>query len=397
MAWPRGELMIESRKYINDCISFLKQLVQTPSVNGKHFEEAIVQVIHREAEKQGLPAEIVAKDPQRPNIVVGGRLEDSHPLLLVAHTDTVTEGASHLWKFPPFSGHQEGMRLYGRGAIDCKGGVALSMSVLKALRDMNQLHRAKFVGVCDEESGASSPLGLGYLLEQNLKAEGAIYTYGRHGGVTESINIGHRGVLRVWVIFYGESVHSGSLTWQNATRGKNAIDALGRFLGKMQSFSLPGESRYFPGYRLIATPTQLVAGIADSIVPDEAKVLFDIRTLPEHTTENVLEEIHAIAQQCCPKFSYQIQPKFEVPAVLSPPDSPFIQTVQKIHQECFDIFPSLKGSGPANESYMLIKRGIPTIAGYGPSGEGAHSPNEYADIDSLEKSFHFLLKLALSF
>ena len=166
--------MIESRKYLGDWLLFLKQLIQTPSVNGKHFEESVVGVIQRETDRMGLPSEIIAKDPQRPNIVVGGRLNEAHPLLLLAHTDTVAEGASHLWKFPPFSGHQEGNRVYGRGAIDCKGGIALSLTVLRALKDLGQLHRAKFVGVCDEENGANSPLGLGYLLEENLKAQAAI-------------------------------------------------------------------------------------------------------------------------------------------------------------------------------------------------------------------------------
>jgi acetylornithine deacetylase/succinyl-diaminopimelate desuccinylase-like protein len=40
-------------------------------------------------------------------------------------------------------------------------------------------------------------------------------------------------------------------------------------------------------------------------------------------------------------------------------------------------------AGPANEGYMLIGAGIPTLPGFGPQGGNAHAPDEWVDVDSL--------------
>jgi len=43
----------------------------------------------------------------------------------------------------------------------------------------------------------------------------------------------------------------------------------------------------------------------------------------------------------------------------------------------------IAGAGPANEGYMLIKAGIPTLPGFGPTGGNAHAADEWVDCDSL--------------
>jgi succinyl-diaminopimelate desuccinylase len=382
--------------YRAECIAFFQRLVQTPSVNNVHPEEQVVQLIADEAVRLGLPFQIYEKVAKRPNIFVGQKdsFASRESLLLVAHMDTVPEGNPSGWKYSPFSGQIDGNRLYGRGAIDCKGGIALSLYVLKILKDFGQLHRAKFIGVVDEESGANSEFGLKYVLQQGLQARGAVYTYGGVENVDNYINIGHRGVLRTKVVFKGESIHSGASEWQNRQRGVNAIDPLVEFIVKMRGLNFPGNNPYFPNYGFIATPTILKGGRGESIVPDEAEVLYDMRTLPGHTTEEILKRMHAFAQEVNPKKGYEIQIKTDIPATLSSPEAPMIQLAVILHEKIFGKKPFLKGSGPANESYMLIGRGIPTIAGYGPFGGGFHEPNEFANLDSLEKSVTFLIGIA---
>jgi acetylornithine deacetylase/succinyl-diaminopimelate desuccinylase-like protein len=43
----------------------------------------------------------------------------------------------------------------------------------------------------------------------------------------------------------------------------------------------------------------------------------------------------------------------------------------------------IAGAGPANEGYMLIEAGIPTLCGFGPNGGNPHAPDEWVEIDSL--------------
>lgn len=379
--------------YRNGCISFLQQLVKIPSVNSQDTEEGVVKVIEKEAQKLDLPFQVFQKVASRPNIFVGNPQSfcKKESLLLIAHTDTVPIGSSSSWTYPAFSGEIKENRLYGRGAVDYKGGIALSLYTLKVLKDMGQPDLVKFVGVADEESGANSDLGLKFLLEKGLDAKGAIYTYG--GG--SDPHIGHRGVLRVRVTFKGESAHSGSLEWQNGQKGDNAIDSLFKFIGAMQQLDFDEKNSYFPDYRFKATPTLLNGGQGESIVPDQASVLYDIRTLPEQASDKILDKIKKIASKVSSKKGFILDVKTDVPAALSDPNAPFVQKVLSVHEEVFGTRPPLKGSGPANESYMLIKKGIPTIAGYGPIGDGFHAIDEYAELDSLEKSINFLVRLAL--
>ena len=44
------------------------------------------------------------------------------------------------------------------------------------------------------------------------------------------------------------------------------------------------------------------------------------------------------------------------------------------------------GAGPANEGYMLIEAGIPTLCGFGPAGDNAHVPDEWVEVDSLART-----------
>ncbi|MBS0648228.1 MAG: M20/M25/M40 family metallo-hydrolase [Verrucomicrobia bacterium] len=384
-----------------ECTEFLQKLIQTPSVVEVHPEEQMVQVIAAEAKRLGLPFQIFEKVAKRPNIYVG--LPESFAckegILLVAHLDTVPEGNPNAWKYPPFSGMMVDNKLYGRGAIDCKGGIALSLYVLKILKDLGQLHRAKFVGVADEESGASSEFGLKYLLEKGLQAQGAIYTYGAPENDDATINIGHRGVLRSRVIFKGESVHSGASEWQKRERGVNANECLVDFVVKMRSLKsqFPEKHPDFGVYTFDATPTLIKGGHAVSIVPDVAEVVYDIRTLPGQTKEEILQHMRTLAEKVNEDKKgkgYDIQVTIHVPAVLSNKEAPMIQHAVKLHEKIFGKKPTLKGSGPANESYMLIQKGIPAIAGYGPLGGGFHGLDEYANLETLEKSVTFLVELA---
>ena len=382
-------------KYKDGCIVFLQRLIQTPSVNGKNNENAIVKFIEDEAKKLNLPFKIISKDLSRPNIFVGNDFESDKNLLLIAHLDTVPEGNPEKWHYPPFSATIQDDKLYGRGAVDCKGGIAISIYTLKILSDMGKLDAAKFVGVVDEESGADSKLGLMYLLEKGLKAKGAIYTYGEDEKYN-SLTIGHRGLIRLWVTCLGESVHSGTREWQDRKKGENAIEGINELLNEMKNLTIPGENKYFPGYRFVLTPTLIEGGKGESIVPDEAKVLFDIRTLPEHNNDEIIKKITEITEKLSTnKRKFKVNVKNNIPAALTDPESEIIKKALRLNKDIFKVESKISGSGPANEGYMLIKRGIPTIMGYGPLGENYHAPNEYADIASIEQSLRFLTEISL--
>jgi acetylornithine deacetylase/succinyl-diaminopimelate desuccinylase-like protein len=108
------------------------ELIRYDTTNPPGDEAACVEHVRGLFEAAGAETWVGGAVPNRPNLVarVRGRGE-APPLLLQGHVDVVTT-VNQEWARPPFGGEQVDGEVWGRGAIDMKGGVA--MMVLAALR-----------------------------------------------------------------------------------------------------------------------------------------------------------------------------------------------------------------------------------------------------------------------
>lgn len=387
-----GELRGRINLYRDDLVDFVCDLVKTPSVNGENPEEAVASLILKKSQDLLLPARIVAKNKKRPNVFVGEDFSSKNGILFVAHIDTVPVGDIGGWKHDPLGAEVKGGKLFGRGAIDCKVGIALSVYTLKVLKDLGYGNSASFIAVSDEESGADSDIGTKYLLSQGLMAKSAIYTYPGFDTVT----IGHRGLVRVWVNVKGESAHTGSLSWQRGERGASAIEAMAKFISALSEVKMPGTNKDFPGFTFKHTATIIEGGSGESIVPDKARVLVDARLLPGHSNEKYISKIKKLAQKfSSKKVSLDIEVKTNVHGVVIPRDERIVNILVRLDREVMGIAPEVRGCGPANEGYMLVEAGIPTICGFGAGGDGSHSANEYVELDTLPKIFEIYVRAAV--
>src|SRR6476659_9200193 len=118
-----------------DLRHFAAALVATPSPNPPGDERAVVQVILTEMQRLGLSgAEVVAKEPHRPNVIF--RLRGGRPgpvLLLAGHSDTKPVGAPTRWRTDPLQPVVRDGKLYGLGSTDMKGAVAAMVFATAAL------------------------------------------------------------------------------------------------------------------------------------------------------------------------------------------------------------------------------------------------------------------------
>lgn len=378
--------------YTKDITLFIQKLISIPSVNGVNNETEIVKVIKEEVDKLGLPNKISFKDSTHPNIFVGNNFDKKEGLLFIAHLDTAGIGDESKWTHNPFAAEIENGKLYGRGAIDNKAGIALSIYTLKTLQDQGKLDLAKFVGVSDEEKGADSIYGARYLLDQGLQAKAAIYTYSGN----DIITIGHRGQVKLWVNVSGESAHSGSSSWQNGTRGASAIKALNMFLTQLDKFEMKRTHEAFPNYTFKQTILFIAGGTTTSLVPDKAKCLIDARLLPNHSNEKYIEEVKKLAKDFeTEKVKFDVQTQTNLPAAFISKDEKIVKILQKLSKELSNNNPDVRGCGPANEGYMFISSGIPTICGYGVTGDGIHAKDEYLELDSIPKILEIYTKTSL--
>ncbi len=366
---------------------FAIRLIQTPSVNGVHPERALAEVIAAEAARLGLHAELTGEQPDRPNVIVSTAPAGDTGLLLLGHLDTVPPGDESGWTYPPFAGTVADGRIYGRGACDTKGGMAASLYALAALaRTPGALERgrAQFIGVPDEETGATGTLGIKYLDARGLLSGlGAIYAYSGH-----EIILGHRGLLRYRLACAGQSIHTGAQAWQDGAAGANAVTGMARLLLALESLDFPySATPYFTPYRTVITPgTMISGGTSINIVPAACEALVDIRLIPEQTRAVIEGHLDFIIQQLkaeTPRLNWAYTCLNDVPAAISDERAPLFGVVEGAVEAVTGIRPPRAVAGPANEGYLLIGRGIPTICGMGPIGENAHAPNEYVEISGL--------------
>lgn len=373
--------------YEEQVLSFLQDLVRIPSVNGRDSETAVAQRIAAEAEKLGLEAELAARDPERPNALVtlGG---GERGFALIGHMDTVAAGDDVQWSVPPFAAAIRDGRLLGRGTADNKAGIACGLYTLALLRDQNLLDLSQFkvllAGVVDEESGASSDLGVRYLLDSGqLAADGAIYTY-----ASDIVCIGHRGLLRLLLTARGRAIHTGSREWSNNEGGVNAVTGLAAILVALENLDLPAPAHpAFGGLSCTLTPGTLFSGGEfESMVPSAAEALVDIRLMPGQPAQGVIDAVRQVIDDVCsrrPGLTMSISVKNNLPGAAIDADHPLVGIAQKHTKRWTGHTWPVAGAGPANEGYMLIEAGIPTLCGFGPTGGNAHAPDEWVAIDSL--------------
>ncbi|HUF38783.1 MAG TPA: M20/M25/M40 family metallo-hydrolase [Anaerolineales bacterium] len=379
-------LEVQAGSYADDLVAFLQDLVRIPSVNGRDPERPAAERVAAEAEKLGFDAALHASNPDRPNVLVSWGY-GPRGFALIGHLDTVAEG-DQPWRTAPFDAVLADGKMYGRGTADNKAGIACGLYTLALLRDAGTLdpaeHRVLLAGVADEESGASSPDGVRFLLDSGLlPVEGAIYTY-----AGDIVCIGHRGLLRLWIEARGRSVHSGSDAWSRGEAGVNAVTGLAQALLALEGMKRPApEGAHFADLGLTVTPGTLVeGGEFESMVPSRARAAVDIRLPPGTNGREILAEIESRLEKVRadrPGLALGYSIKNDLPAAMIDPDHPLARLAQKHAEALFGREYPVRIAGPANEGYMLIGAGIPTLPGFGPLGGNAHAPDEWVDLASL--------------
>jgi acetylornithine deacetylase/succinyl-diaminopimelate desuccinylase-like protein len=110
----------------------LQELIRLDTVNPPGHETRAAELLQRYLARNGVESTLVAKTPDRANVVA--RLEggDGPSLLLMAHTDTVLADPSE-WERDPWSGELVDGEVWGRGALDMKGHVAAAAVAFASL------------------------------------------------------------------------------------------------------------------------------------------------------------------------------------------------------------------------------------------------------------------------
>ena len=219
-----------------------QNLIRFNTTNPPGDEAACVNYIQQLLQEAGIESKIYARDPYRPNLVA--RLKgrgDAPPLLLQGHVDVVTT-ENQKWTHPPFEAKIVDGFIWGRGALDMKGAVAMMLSAfLRAkIENANLPGDVILTILSDEEAGGN--FGAKYLVENHADLfKDVRYALGEFGGFNLQIGkqsfypimIAEKQICWLKIILRGPAGH-GSMPIRGGAMAK-----LGRVLARLDQNLLP--------------------------------------------------------------------------------------------------------------------------------------------------------------
>jgi acetylornithine deacetylase len=331
-----------------------------------------------EAGDSGVPFE------GRPN--VAGWLHgagDGRSLILNGHVDVVSPEPVENWTRDPWAAEIDGDRMYGRGALDMKSGVAMNLMLPRLIRDTGiRLRGGLHVqSVIEEECTGNGALDM----SRRFSADAAIITEPSGGTLTAA----HVGVMWFRIKVTGRSAHAAV-----APTGVNAISKMVPIIKALEDLDKELNEDTHPAFEGIEHPINLNIGVMQagdwpSTVPGAAELNCRVSFFPGKTVAEMRDDIeqavrHAAQtdpwlQEHMPEITYY---GFQSGGSTVSMDEPSVKLLAEWH-ETVRGGPLLPRSGTGtNDMRYFNFAGIPCGC-YGASGGGAHAADEWLDITSI--------------
>lgn len=260
-----------------NAIAFAHDLVRIPSISGD--EGAAAERVMSEFKLLGFD-EAWSDDIGNVFARLKGR-ENGPAILFSSHLDVVPAGDRSEWEYAPFDGVIAEGYLHGRGAVDCKGPLALQTYAVASLRESRPLGDVYVLHTVLEECGS---WGMAHAMEDLSDRIAAVVL----GEATEGgVCVGHRGRIELLITIRGMSAHASA-----PQRAHIPTQLLPDVLAALEEFAMQ-----LPSHNVLPRST-LVPTIIETwpksrnMVPEEIRIFVDWRTLPlsrEHSTVEGLQ------------------------------------------------------------------------------------------------------------
>ena len=378
----------------SDTARFLADLVRTPSFSSK--EETVIAVIKKEMEKVGFDE--IRIDGL--GSIVGRIGSGPRVMAFDAHIDTVYPGDREQWSFDPFQPKLEDGKIWGRGTVDQKGGMASMVYAAKIIKELNlnQQFTIYFTGTVMEED--CDGLCWQYLLkEEKLKPEFVV--------ITEPTNLnlyrGHRGRMEIRVEVKGRSCHGSA-----PERGDNAIYKIARIALEIEKLNERLRHDAFLGKGTVTVTEVRSSSPSLCAVADGAGLHLDRRLTFGETKESALAEVQEAAKRAGypdakvfvlnyaePAYTGKVYPTEKYyPTWVLPENSPYLKQAVEAYAGVLGKKPLVdKWTFSTNGIAIAGLAGIPCL-GLGPGNEVyAHAPNDACPVEHLSAAAAFYAAL----
>ena len=410
MSMQYQSIFSEIERQKNEMAQTLMELIRVPATapenNGEgelRKTEKLIQMLevvgfdkieHFDAEDERVPSK------KRPNVIAYCYGENkAEKLWIISHLDVVPPGEESLWTITkPFEPTILEERIYGRGSEDNGQSMVASIFAVKALKNLGirPKRTVALAFVADEEQG--SKYGIQHLIMQGLFKKDDLIVVPDGGNENGSlIEIAEKSALWFRTRTIGKQTHASRPDkGLNAHRiGMEYALALDKILHK--KYSLRDE--YFDPPESTFEPTKKDKNVdAVNIVPGEDITCFDCRVLPNYNIEEMLNDIHGLAEEFEKKTGAMIKIEILHKTVAPRPTDASAKIVSMLTEaikKLRGVEPKVGGIGGGTCAAFFRKIDVPAVV-WCSIDETAHQPNEYAKIENLVDDAKIFAFLAIS-
>jgi acetylornithine deacetylase len=286
-AVSKQEIMT-TEELTQEAVSLLQKLIATPSVSRDETKAA--DIMQEAMESYGFTPTRVGNNLW----ILSKDWSDNRPtLLLNAHIDTVKPVAS--WTRDPFAPTIEDDTLYGLGSNDCGGGLVSLLQVFRELVNSRIAlpYNLVYLASCEEE--VSGINGIRSVIDRLPKIDVAIV--GEPTGMQPAV--AEKGLMVIDMTAHGKSGH--------AARGEG-INAIYEALDDMcwiRNYKYQKVSDFLGP--TVMNLTVVNSGTQHNVIPDECKMIVDVRTNENYDNEEVFRFIDEHTKSDCKARSYHLR------------------------------------------------------------------------------------------
>lgn len=375
--------MNDPKFMLDDCRDILSQLVRVNSCQPEGNEKDVVNLLTKILSPK-LTLKVIDHGNNRASLVAELEGLDKTPgIALLGHIDTVACKDLKNWDNDPHEAKVIDNILYGRGSADMKGGVAAMVLAANHLVSIPQKPRRSllFCFTADEEAGG---LGACSLVEGKYlnDVESIIICEASD----DKVSFCEKGALWLRLDIHGVASHAS-----RPDLGRNAVEYAIWFIQRLKEHMQDGNMHRIMGQTTVSV-TNFHGGVMTNIIPSEAFVELDIRTIPGVSHDDIVHTAEQLCNEMQSKYSHvhaEIQVLNDRPALECDPRSQFHQDVVSMAKSC-EIGTEGKGHFFYTDASQVIPHlNIPfVIAGPGDDAM-AHKANECIDLHSVSKFASF--------
>ncbi len=304
-------------------------------------------------------------------------------LCFAGHTDVVPAGHLDAWTVPPFAADVRDAVLYGRGAVDMKGGIACFLSAtMRYLQKSGSSPKGaiSFLITCDEEGPSINGTikVLDWLKSRGERLDACLVGEPSNPeALGDEIKIGRRGSLNGEIVVHGRQGHAAY-----PQKADNPVPKLARIIDRLSTTVLDSGTGNFEPSRLVVTVVS-VPNTAANVIPGKAEALFNVRYNDAWTRPRIETHLRGICEAAAAETSARIDVSFNGTGdVFLTKPGPLVDTMRAAVEAETGRQPALTTGGGTSDA-RFIKDFCPVIE-FGLVNKTIHQVDEHVAVADLE-------------